>query len=311
MRLGLCCLFTTAPITFRTTTATHIAKLSACERREKLNDIALHNAKTLHTALAFCHTLGIRAFRILCGVWPLYTHPELGYRAETLRSGDEIISSLRNAGEFAQRHGIRLSFHPDQFTLLSTNRREVLEASLRDLHYIAELSELLGADVINIHGGGVYGDKQGALERLERNIERLPEAIRRRLTLENDDVSYTPLDLLPVCHATGIPLVYDVHHHRCLPDTLSIEEASALAMRTWNREPLFHISSSRNTAPGANPRPHADYIIPSDFPAFWRDLPITVDVEAKAKEAAVLALAKALGAGVGSGTAHGVHPNRL
>jgi UV DNA damage endonuclease len=298
MRLGLCCLFTTFPVKFRTTTATHAGKLPERERRGKLGELALHNAATLNQALVVCEGLGIRAFRIMCGVLPLYTHPQLCYRIEELPSADAIVSRLREAGEFARRHGIRLSFHPDQFTVLSTPRPETLASSIRELMYMGELSELLGADAINIHGGGVYGDKEGALGRLAASIRELPDPVRSRLTLENDDVSYTPLDLLPVCRETGVPLVYDVHHHRCLPDGLSVEEATAMALRTWNREPLFHISSPRDRGAGANRRPHADYIEPSDFPDFWRDLHITVDVEAKAKEAAVLALADAIGAGV-------------
>jgi UV DNA damage endonuclease len=99
---------------------------------------------------------------------------------------------------------------------------------------------------------------------------------------------------LPICRSIGVPLVYDVHHHRCLPDELSIETATASAIETWSREPLFHISSPLSRDNGSC-RPHADYIEPSDFPLFWRDLKITVDVEAKAKELAVQRLAGQLG----------------
>jgi UV DNA damage endonuclease len=250
----------------------------------------------LGEALRICERLGIGAFRVGSGMWPLYTHPESGYAINDLPTGAEVIREMSEAGEFARERAIRLSFHPDQFTLLSSPREEVVEAARRDLIYMNEMSELIGADVINIHGGGVYGDKPSAVVRLIRNIEVLPSEVRGRLTLENDDVSYTPADLLPVCQATGVPLVYDVHHHRCLPDGLSTEEATGRALTTWNREPLFHISSSRDPA-GANLRPHAEYIRPEDFPRFWCTLPMTVDVEAKAKESALLRLAGELGTG--------------
>jgi UV DNA damage endonuclease len=52
------------------------------------------------------------------------------------------------------------------------------------------------------------------------------------LTLENDDISYTVSDLLPVCDKLAIPLVYDVHHHRCNPDGLPVEEATQLPEAT-------------------------------------------------------------------------------
>jgi UV DNA damage endonuclease len=297
MRLGLCCQFLRFPIRFRTTTATATGRLAREAALAKLGEICLHNAVTLGEALRVCDRLGIRAFRIQSGMWPLYTHPEARYGIEELPTGAAAVAALKSAGHYASRHGIRLSFHPDQFTVLSSRRPETVEAARRDLAYMTELAELVGADVINIHAGGSYGDKAGTMERLMENILSLPEKVRSRLTLENDDVSYTPGDLLPVCRAAGVPLVYDLHHHRCLPDGLSVEEATELAISTWNREPHFHISSPRDPS-SRDRRPHADYIESDDFPPLWRDLPITVDVEAKGKEAAVLALAGSLGTGL-------------
>jgi UV DNA damage endonuclease len=89
-------------------------------------------------------------------------------------------------------------------------------------------------------------------------------------------------------------LVYDVHHHRCNPDGMSIEDVTRRAMATWNREPLFHISSPLEGWDGPQPSRHHDYMDPRDFPACWRDLSITVEVEAKAKELAVARLREAL-----------------
>lgn len=94
----------------------------------------------------------------------------------------------------------------------------------------------------------------------------------------------------------GLPLVYDVHHHRCLPDRLDEEEATEAAASTWGgREPWVHLSSPRGGWGSANPRLHADCIDPEDLPTAWRGRRMTVDVEAKAKERAVLALAAHLG----------------
>ncbi|MCJ7830084.1 MAG: hypothetical protein MUP74_01735, partial [Desulfobacterales bacterium] len=132
------------------------------------------------------------------------------------------------------------------------------------------------------------------LRRLENVIRGLPPAIRTRLTLENDDRSYTPRDLLPLCERTGIPLVYDVHHHRCLPDGLNEAEVTARAIGTWDREPLFHVSSPIKGWEGARPSSHHDYLDPADLPAAWLDLDITVDIEAKAKEVAIASLVASL-----------------
>lgn len=91
-----------------------------------------------------------------------------------------------------------------------------------------------------------------------------------------------------------MPLTYDVHHHRCLPDGLDVAEATELALSTWRREPLFHISSPRDGWTSKQPSRHADYVCREDFPDEWRHRRLTVDVEAKAKERAVLQLQEAL-----------------
>jgi UV DNA damage endonuclease len=166
----------------------------------------------------------------------------------------------------------------------------VVEASIRELEYQAEVAEWVGADVVNVHGGGAFGDKQKALADFARSLDRLSSRARSRVTVENDDKIFTPADLLPVCRATGIPLVYDVHHHRCNQDGLSEEAATEQAIVTWNREPLFHISSPIEGWDGPKPERHHDFIDVKDFPSCWHDLELTVEVEAKAKEVAVLKL---------------------
>jgi UV DNA damage endonuclease len=87
--------------------------------------------------------------------------------------------------------------------------------------------------------------------------------------------------------------VYDVHHHRCNPDGLSIEEATDLAAETWqvsNREQYCHLSSPRAGWGAGDPKPHADYIDLADLPECWLGRAMTVDIEAKAKELAVVKL---------------------
>ncbi|MCG8617911.1 MAG: UV DNA damage repair endonuclease UvsE, partial [Desulfobacterales bacterium] len=221
-------------------------------------------------------------------------HPDAGYDLHDLPEGNLIISLFEDCGRFGRRHDIRTGFHPDQFIVLSSPAPGVVERSVADLIYQAEVAEWVGADVINIHGGGVYGDKPAALKRLSTVIRSLPDKVRNRLTLENDDRSYTPEDLLPVCRATGVPLVYDVHHHRCLPDGLDVAAATGAALATWKREPLFHLSSPLEGWMGKNLKKHHDVIDPEDFPDAWKDLDITVEVEAKDKELAVAALGHAL-----------------
>ena len=294
-RFGLCCQFLDADIRFRAATHRFVGALEPVARREYLAGIARDNADALLAAVAECGRLGIGAFRINSQILPLSTHPQSGYRLPGIDPDGGIEARFRQAGEAARAADIRLSFHPDQFVVLNSERDPVVDASLAELDYQAAVAELVGADVIVFHGGSSAGGQAAALERLERGIERLGERARQRIALENDDRQYAPSDLLPLCRRLGVPLVYDVHHHRCRPDGLSVEEATALAAETWGtREPYNHISSPREGWDAPNPRPHADLVDVADFPEAWRGARMTIDVEAKAKERAVVALMRAV-----------------
>jgi len=292
IRFGLCCIFRKEPIKFRRTTAKFLSRFDRKKQLDHISAICGHNANALFQALKFCHQHGIRDFRVNSQILPLKTHPDAGYRIEELPGYQRIVNTFRECGEFCLKNDLRTTFHPDQFILLSSPNPKVTHSALAELKYQAQVAGWINADVINIHGGGAYGNKTEALRRLVSRIETLPDSIRTLLTLENDDRVYTPEDLLPVCTETGVPLVYDVHHHRCLPDGLSVEKASERAIQTWNREPLFHLSSPRNGWKGVSTNKHHDYIAPKDFPECWLNLDITVEVEAKAKELAVLKLKK-------------------
>jgi|SRR5690554_1083466 len=294
IRLGLCCIFRAEPIKFRTTTAKRLSGLGRDEQLQILGEICLHNALTLKEALDYCLINGIGDFRVQSQINPLRTHPSAGYQLEELPDYRKIIEIYRECRQFNKENNIRTTFHPDQFIVLSTPYSEVLQASLAELNYQAEIAEFIGADVINIHAGGVYGDKPAALERLKKQLELLPDRIRSRITLENDDRNYTVSDLHTLCKDLDIPLVYDVHHHRCLSDGLTVEEATALSLKTWNREPLFHISSPKEGWNNASCQYHHDYIAISDFPDIWQELDITVEIEAKAKELAIKKLKEEL-----------------
>jgi UV DNA damage endonuclease len=216
----------------------------------------------------------------------------VGYKLDDLREAASIREVLEKVHAHQKLCYIRLSFHPDRFVTISSQRIDVVENSLRELEYHGVVSELIGADVINMHGGGAFGDKVSTMQGFRKNFERLSARVQTRLGLENDVLIYTVADLYPVC------LVYDVHHHRCDPDGIGVEEATRVSVETWDRagkEPYFHISSPAMGWEAKNPRKHADYIELNDFPNFWTDTSASIDVEAKAKELAVIKLMVDLG----------------
>ena len=293
LRLGLCCTFHEVPIRLRHTTAAYVLRQPPEARRPFLEAIVAHNAEALARAVEWCAGNGILAYRISNTIVPLATHPEVLFRLADL--APPLLDALRRAGELARRLGVRLSFHPDQFVVLSSATPAVLRSGLGELEHTAELAELLGVEQMTVHGGGATGGKPAAAERLLRGIDQLSERARRYLAIENDDRTWTVADLLQVVRATGVPLVYDVHHHRCNPDGLSELEATEIAVASWGaREPWAHLSTPLDGWQSPKPQRHADRIDPADVPEIWRGRRLTVDIEAKHKEAAVLALRQEL-----------------
>ncbi|GMH33097.1 hypothetical protein BSKO_00931 [Bryopsis sp. KO-2023] len=295
VRLGLCCGFVDADIKFRTSTLTYCKKLPREKRLTYLSSLVLHNSQSLLKALEECHEHSIGCFRVNSSFCPLITHADVGYRMDDLPDFEEISRNLATCRVLKDDQNLRLAMHPDQFVVLNSPKEEIVANSVAELEYHAMIGEAIGVDVINIHGGGVYGDKKSALDRFAKNFDRLSPGMQSKLTLENDDRSFTPTDLLPLCKKIGVPMVYDVHHHRCNHDGVPIPTMTEQAIESWNREPLFHISSPATGWEGGNPRPHHNLINPCDYPDCWENLKgVTVEVEAKLKDRAVKKLMKQL-----------------
>ena len=291
IRWGLCCQFVDAPIRFRTATHRYCATLAADRRRKYLSEIVLANAESLSEAIARCADLGIGAFRVTSQILPLATHPESGYGVDELPDVLRIKAAFSQARALSRQTGVRLSLHPDQFVVLNSEHESVVESSVCEMEHQATVAALTGAEALTLHAGGLAGGVAAALGRFEKGIGRLAESARALLALENDDRSFRPAELLPFCERLGIPFVYDVHHHRCLPDRMSIAETSERATATWGmREPWMHISSPKGGWGSASLRSHADFIDPADVPEEWMGRRMTIDVEAKMKELAVIAI---------------------
>ncbi len=294
-RWGLCCQFLDSPIKFRQATHRYVATLDEPERIHYMSEIVRGNGDALAAAVVKCGEMGIGAFRITSQIMPLSTHPVSGYRIDQLENPDAITDAYINARDLASRNGIRLSFHPDQFVVLNSLTDRVLSSSIEEMNHHASVAELVGAEALTLHVGGKVDGVEAALLRLERGVDMLNPAARRMLALENDDRLFSPADLVPFCERTGIPFIYDVHHHRCNSDDMSVTEATQRAIATWGaREPWMHISSPRDGWSAKDPRPHAGFVDPADFPEEWVGLRMTVDVEAKEKERAVVAIKRAI-----------------
>jgi UV DNA damage endonuclease len=264
----------------------------------------------LHAIFTYLEKSGIRMYRMSSDVAPYVTHPDL---PQFHRQIAESQSELAELGRRANQMGLRLSFHPSQFIVMNAPDKMLRLQSVKDLACQAEILDRmnLGPEaVLVIHVGGVYDDKSAALNRWVACYQALPEPARRRLVLENDDVRFSAADVLSIHDRTGVPLVFDLHHHQCLnPQRLPWRRTLEKFLRTWpvGVRPKVHYSSPRtqmreivrtNRKTGKKDRvlqpptwtAHADYVHPFEFIRFaleTQDLEFDIMLEAKAKDLAL------------------------
>ncbi|KAI0533794.1 UV-endonuclease UvdE [Xylaria digitata] len=208
------------------------------ERGQKYAEaLGLANARDIVKMLRWNDRYGIKFMRLSSEMFPFASHEEYGYKLAPFAS-----DVLAEAGRVAGQLGHRLTTHPGQFTQLGSPRKEVVKNAVRDLEYhnemlsLLRLPEQLNRDaVIIIHMGGVFGDKAATLDRFREEYGKLSDGIKARLVLENDDVSWTVHDLLPICEELNIPFVLDYHHHNIMFDKDKIREGTKDIMDLYPR----------------------------------------------------------------------------
>ena len=262
---------------------------------------------------------GIRMYRISSDVAPYATHPEMPRFHNQIA---ECAVELAALGAKARRLDLRLSMHPSQYIVLNAPVERIAEAAVRDFVSHAAVLDAMGlgpeAKIVT-HVGGVYGDRAAAAERWVERYLDLPAAVRSRLVLENDEISWSVPEIVAIHRRTGVPLVFDILHHRV--NNPAAEDPAVACRRcldTWppGQTPKIHFSTQRraerevtrrhrttgerttNLRP-AKPGQHDDWIDPDDFVAFLRALPdrrFDVMLEAKQKDLALLRLRDAIAA---------------
>ena len=260
---------------------------------EYASELALQNSRDLFHILKWNVENGIKLFRLSSEFFPWASE----YKLEELPHYLRIKSILEGCGNYAKKNGLRLTSHPGPFNVLTSPRENVVENTFKDLTLHGEIFDLLGLErthynKINIHCNGVYGDKKSAMDRFCENFNKLPESVKSRLTVENDDKAsmYSVKDLMYLHERIGIPIVFDYHHHKFNTGGLSEEEALKLAISTWPEgiTPIVHYSESKalhEENDKIKPQAHSDYInkLPNTY-----GTGVDVMVESKAKELAIL-----------------------
>lgn len=266
-------------------TRKRLLQLQPLEQEQALRQLYIDNLQRLRLAIDFCEAENIQLYRVTSALFPFADMP-LG--AEVLA---EMEPELKQAGDRATQLGIRLVVHPDQYVVLSSDKPEVIQNSIKVLKTHAWVLDLLAQPqsawaAMNIHGG-----KSDRPDRLIQVIRDLPNSVRSRLTLENDEYAYSSAEILAVCQAAEVPMVFDAHHHLIHEQLDSYDHPSVAAMlnaarTTWPRPEwqLVHISNGRDAL--QDPR-HSDLI--TTMPQSYQAAP-WIEVEAKHKEEAIAKL---------------------
>jgi UV DNA damage endonuclease len=229
-------------------------------------------------------------FRISSDLVPFASHPVNRFSWQK-----HFQIEFEEIGEFIVKNNMRISMHPDQFTLINSTKDEIFERSKRELVYHAEILDLMKLDTsakIQIHVGGAYGDKKASMKRFVARFNRLPDSVIRRLVIENDDKLYDLNDCLEISEEIQIPVLFDVFHHKLNNSALqTLKESFGYVVKSWNERrdgiPMVDYSSQE---PNGLPRQHSETINLEDFGLFLKqtepfDFDVMLEIKDKEKSA--------------------------
>jgi UV DNA damage endonuclease len=254
----------------------------------KLIETVEGNLNCLQKILEYNLEHNLYFFRITSDLIPFASHPIMKFDWQNY-----FKNKFHEIGSFIKNHHMRITMHPGQYTVLNSLNNQVFQNSIKDLEYHVEVLDLMELDKtakVQVHVGGVYGDKDKSLQRFIKRYVGLSEKIKNRLMIENDDKSYSLKDCLIISEETNIPVVFDIFHHECLNAGESLNDAFELFIRTWLKEdglPIVHYSSEH---PLKGKPSHADHIDLDHFKAFLRktenyDFDIMLEIKDKEKSA--------------------------
>lgn len=257
---------------------------------ERLFATARSNIACLSEILAWNVQRDILFFRITSDIIPFGSHPIC---AATWQK--QFQEEFEGLGNYIRKYRIRISMHPDQFIVLNSPDRNIVERSVAELSYHATVLDLMGLDdtaKIQLHVGGVYGNKNESIGRFVTLCDTLDPAIRRRLVVENDDRRFTAADCLAIHEKTGIPVLFDVFHHACNNNGEEVPGMIRRAEKTWKKSDGTMMVDYSSQHPGKRTGSHAEQIDGGDFAHFLEiSKPCDMDImlEIKDKETSALA----------------------
>lgn len=293
---SLCCISKTLSDSKQNFQTMTLSRFNAMPRESAMNELCkriLHNIVHTHRTIRFCQDHNILGYRVSSSLFPIISHSSVNLKICELPVFSQILTEIESIKKTLSRFPVKLSAHPSEYISLSTDDPDILRNTFADLQQHAEFFDLLGLPCdynapLNIHVRK-DGDKETIKSNVMRNYEKLPDNVRNRLVLENNDNrnGVWSVKNLVECFFKNynIPITFDYLHHSLLSDGLGEEEAFTLCRESWrDYTPVFHYSEGIPLSNGEISKAHKD--MPETCPCIY-DKKVYLDVELKHKDLAI------------------------
>ncbi len=256
--------------------------------KENLYEKIKQNLDCLKKILEYNVKNNLLFFRIGSQLIPFASHPICKENWQK-----DFAKEFKEIGKYIKENNIRISVHPDQFVLINSPKKEIVFNSIQELIYHADILDALKLNQeakIQIHVGGLYGNKKEAIKSFIENYKKLPLKVKNRLVIENDHRLFSAKDVIFIHHKIGIPVLLDTFHHECLNNGESINEILKITSKTWTKKDGIPMIDYSNQAKNEIKGKHSLSINEKAFKNFLQkiknlDLDIMLEIKDKEKSA--------------------------
>lgn len=296
VRLGYVALSKALDDVTTSSTITYTNYINKNYNTSKLLEITKNNLDSLYKIIKYNVKNNFHFYRLTSKLVPLATHDKVNFDYIT-----PFLDKYKKIGKLINDNNIRVDTHPDQYAVLNSMDSKIVKNTVEILEYHYKIMDALGIKdkIIILHVGSSECGKKASITRFINNFNKLPDHIKKCITVENDDKVYNIKDVLELCHKINVPMVLDYHHFICNNEKEDINDYLKEIINTWDGKlPKMHFSSPKSKLKKEF-RSHSDYINKECFIEFInilkkQDKDIDIMLEAKAKDDAISRLVRCL-----------------
>jgi UV DNA damage endonuclease len=293
--LGYACISKTLDRITTSTPFTYSEYLKANDLN-KLDRVIESNLKDLIEILKYNIKNNIHFFRVSSKLIPLSTKEDVIFNYyNKYQKYYNIISKM------IIENNLRIDFHPDEFCVLNSTKKEVVSSSIRILKYHYNLLKYfkINNKLLILHIGSNAFGKDNSIKRFINNFNKLPNYLKKVIAIENDDKVFNIIDCIKISKEIGCPIIFDYHHYTCNNNGEKLEDFFTDVLKSWhNKTPKIHFSSPKSKLKKEF-RSHNDYINSDTFINFLNKISnytdnIDIMIEAKKTDEAMFKLIREL-----------------